>query len=104
MRQVIWPPRGLALYERDVLDHLARQGPGALQRVRGDIERAVEGLAIRATGRPGRVAGTYEKSVAGQPYIIAYSFARPDDGAEDDLVILRVVHTARDWPPGRWPR
>lgn len=103
MRRVIWSPRGLALYERDVLDHLARQGPGALQRVRGEFERAVEGLAIRATGRPGRIAGTYEKSVTGQPYIIAYGFERRDDG-EDDLVILRVVHTARDWPPGRWPR
>ena len=76
MRRVIWSPRGLALYERDVLDHLARQGPGALQRVRGDIERAVEGLGMRATGRPGRVAGTYEKSVTGQPYIIAYGFQR----------------------------
>ena len=50
------------------------------------------------------MAGTYEKSVTGQPYIIAYGFARRDDGGEDDLVILRVVHTARDWPPGRWPR
>jgi plasmid stabilization system protein ParE len=93
----------LALYERDVLAYLARQGSGPLERVRGDIERAVDGLAIRATGRPGRIAGTYEKSVTGQPYIIAYGFARRDDGGED-LVILRVVHTARDWPPGRWPR
>ena len=25
------------------------------------------------------------------------------DGGED-LVILRIVHTARDWPAGRWPR
>ncbi len=94
----------MALYERDVLDYFARQGPAALQRVRGDIERAVEGLATRATGRPGRLTGTYEKSVTGQPYIIAYSFAPRDDGGEDDLIILRVVHTARDWPPGRWPR
>lgn len=75
-----------------------------MQRVRADIERAVEGLAIRPTGRPGRIAGTYEKSVARQPYIIAYGFARRDDGGEDDLVTLRVVQTARDWPPGRLPR
>jgi plasmid stabilization system protein ParE len=94
----------LALYERDVLAHLARQGSGPLERVRGDIERAVDGLAIRATGRPGRIAGTYEKSVTGQPCTVAYGFAHRDDGNEDDLVILRVVHTARDWPPGRWPR
>ncbi len=74
-----------------------------MQRIRGGIERAVEGLAIRATGRPGRIAGTYEKSVTGQPYIIAYGFERRDDG-EDALVILRVVNTSREWPPGRWPR
>ena len=44
------------------------------------------------------------KSVTGQPYIIAYGFAPSDDGGEEVLVVLRVVHTARDWPPGRWPR
>jgi plasmid stabilization system protein ParE len=104
VRRLIWSPRALALYERDVLDHLAKQGPRALQRVRRDIERAVEGLALRATGRPGRVTGTYEKSVTGQPYVIAYALVPRDNGGEDDLVILRIVHTARDWPPGRWPR
>ena len=104
MRRLIWSPRGLALYERDVLDYLARQGPAAMLRVRGDIERAIEGLAIRATGRPGRVSGTYEKTVTGQPYIIAYGFVPHNDGGEDDVIILRVIHSARDWPAGRWPR
>ena len=104
MRRVIWSPRGLALYERDVLDYLANQGEAAMRRVRGDIERAIQMLAERPIGRPGRIVGTYEKSVTRQPYVIAYSFLPRDDGGEDDIVILRVVHTARDWPPGRWPR
>ena len=104
MRRVIWSPRGLALYERDVLDYLANHGETVLRRVRGDIERTVELLAQRPIGRPGRMAGTYEKLVAGQPYVIAYALVPRDDGGEDDIVILRVVHTARDWPAGRWPR
>jgi toxin ParE1/3/4 len=104
VRRLIWSPRGLALYEHDVLQYLAKQGGAALERVRGDIERALESLAPRPTGRPGRISGTYEKSVDGQPYIIAYALVPRADGAEDDIAILRVIHTARDWPPGRWPR
>jgi toxin ParE1/3/4 len=104
VRRVLWSPRGLALYERDVLDHLDKQGESAMRRVRGDIERAIQVLAQRPIGRPGRISGTYEKSVVGQPYVIAYTLLPRDDGAADDIVILRVVHTARDWPPGRWPR
>jgi plasmid stabilization system protein ParE len=40
------------------------------------------------------VAGTYEKSVAGLPYIVVYEIA-PSDGGEI-IAILRVIHTARD--------
>ncbi len=54
-----------------------------------------------ATGRPGRVTGTYEKPLARLPYIIAYEL-RPIAGRES-IVILRVLHTSRDWPPEEWP-
>jgi toxin ParE1/3/4 len=104
LRRVLWSPHGLALYEREVLDYLAKQGDNALRRVRGDIERAIELLAQRPIGRPGRISGTYEKSVVGQPYIIAYALQPRDDGEDDDVLIQRIIHTARDWPPGRWPR
>jgi plasmid stabilization system protein ParE len=104
MRRTLWSPRGLSLYERDVLDYLARQGENAVRRVRGDIERTIQLLAQRPMGRPGRLSRTYEKSVVGQPYTIAYSLLPRDDGGEDDILILRVIRTARDWPPGRWPR
>jgi plasmid stabilization system protein ParE len=92
------------LYEREVLDWLDALGESAAQRVRGDIERAIEVLAQRPIGRPGRIAGTYEKSVVGQPNIIAYALLPRDDGGIDDVLILRVIHTSRDWPPGQWPR
>jgi len=104
LRRVSWSPRAAALYRSEVLNYLEQQSETALRRVRSDIERAIELLSQRPIGRPGRVSGTYEKSVVGQPYIIAYSLHPRNDGEEDDLVILRIVHTSRDWPPGRWPR
>ena len=104
MRRVIWSPRAAARYRSEVLDYLEQQGEATLRRVRGDIERTIDVLSQRPVGRPGRVSGTYEKLVVGQPYIIVYSLHPSDDGGEDDLVIMRIVHTSRDWPPGRWPR
>jgi len=103
VRRVLWSPLGLALYERDVLDYLDTQGESAVRRVRSDIERAIQVLAQRPIGRPGHISGTYEKGVIGQPYTIAYTLLPRDDGAPDDILILRIVHTSRDWPPGRWP-
>ena len=52
-----------------------------------------------ATGHPGWVSGTYEKTVAGLPYIIAYRLT-DDDRA---VSILRMIHSARDWREGTWP-
>ena len=91
------------MYERDVLDYLDKQGDSAVRRVRADIERTLQVLAQRPVGRPGRISGTYEKSVVGQPYIVAYTLLPRDDGDPDDILILRIIHTARDWPEGRWP-
>ncbi|MGH8430889.1 MAG: hypothetical protein ACREUF_10835 [Solimonas sp.] len=82
MRRVLWSPRGLALYERDV----------AARRARGDIERTILMLAQRAIGRPGRISGTYEKNVIGQPYVIVYAFLPRDDGGEDDILVLRITY------------
>ena len=75
-----------------------------MRRVASDIERTIEMLAQRPIGRPGRISGTYEKLVIGQPYIVVYTLTPSDDGDEDDLVVMRIVHTSRDWPPGQWPR
>jgi len=66
------------------------------------IRTAGNGLANAATGRPGRVPDTYEKTVTRLPYILAYAFGTLPDGGER-VVILHVIHTARDWPQGQWP-
>lgn len=90
MRRVLWSPQGLTLYERYVLDHLHTHSESAAARVRNDIERTIQGLAQRPIGRPGRISGTYEKSVVGQPYVIAYMLLSRDDGAADDILILHI--------------
>jgi toxin ParE1/3/4 len=104
LKRVIWSPQARRHFKRDVEDYLSTLPDAIAQRVLDDIDRAIQILAERPIGRPGRMDGTQEKSVTGQPYVIAYALSPRDDGAEDDLVVLRVIHTARDWPPGRWPR
>jgi toxin ParE1/3/4 len=47
------------------------------------------------------VTGTYEKSVARLPYIIAYELR--DMAGRESVVIVRVIHTSRDWPAEEWP-
>lgn len=54
-----------------------------------------------ATGRSGRVAGTFEKVTAGLPYILAYEIVPRIEG--EAVIILHVVHGARDWPAEEWP-
>ena len=79
--------------------YIARDDPAAARKVAAMIGRSATALSLRPIGRPGRVPGSYEKSVTGLPYVIA--FAVPDDAR---IVVLRVIHTARDWPRGAWPR
>ena len=71
-RPVIW--------SRDSLDELniqtqfiARENPPAARRVIERIFTTGDSLEDFATGHPGRVADTYEKSVQGLPYVIGYA-------------------------------
>ena len=82
--------------------YIAAENPGAAQRVADRIRATCKALGEMATGRPGRVSGTYEKSVTRLPYIVAYSLTRK--GGREVVSILRVIHTARDWPDEEWPR
>ena len=66
------------------------------------IREAGKKLGVHSTGRKGRVDGTFEKSVAGLPYIAAYAIETAAGG--ERIVILHVIHTSRDWPVGRWPK
>jgi plasmid stabilization system protein ParE len=101
--------RRLVSWSREALDDIKKQvafiaqdNPAAARRVADSIRDAGNALGEMATGRPGRVTGSYEKSVARLPYIIAYQL-RPIAGRES-VVILRVIHAARDWPAEEWPQ
>jgi toxin ParE1/3/4 len=96
------------LWSRDALDDLKKQlvyiavdDPIAAARVVDRLRKAAAHLEDFATGRPGTVVGTYEKSVTGLPYMIAYEIVPRDAG--EVVAILRVIHTARDWPEETWP-
>jgi plasmid stabilization system protein ParE len=81
--------------------YIAAENPAAARRVADQIRETCEALGEMTTGRPGRVQGTYEKVVVGRPYIVAYTVA--DQGGREAVSILRVIHTARDWPEETWP-
>ncbi|GGB52768.1 type II toxin-antitoxin system RelE/ParE family toxin [Blastomonas aquatica] len=98
MRRVVWSGSARADYLA-VLKHIAADDPDAAERVVRAIRQTGEQLGEYATGHPGRVTGTYEKSVRGLPYIIAYAFAESDRA----VAILRVLHTAREWQKDSWP-
>jgi plasmid stabilization system protein ParE len=83
--------------------YISIDNPSAARRVASAIVDAGDGLAEMPTGRPGRVNGTYEKVVRGLPYIIAYALqGRP--GGNEIVIILHVIHGARNWPEEEWPQ
>jgi toxin ParE1/3/4 len=97
-RNVVWSPKATA----DYLEHLAyiaEDNPAAASLVQGRIDEAILKLARRPIGRPGRIAGVYEKSVLNTSLIAAYDL--PD---QDTLHILHIIHTLRLWPKGKWPK
>ena len=98
MRRVLWTDSARDDY-LGILRHIAEDDPDAAERVVHAIQRTGKRLGDFATGHPGRVAGTYEKSVRSLPYIIAYALT--DD--ERAVTILRVIHSARAWPTDRLP-
>lgn len=85
----------------DQVAYIASENPSAAHRVADAIDKTASALGEMPTGRPGRVTGTYEKSVTGLPYILAYAITQAS--GEEAVAIVRVIHTARDWPAEKWP-
>lgn len=98
MRHVQWSDDALDDLEKQVV-HIAQDNLAAARRVAKKIRETGDALAEFATGHPGRVGGTYEKSVNQLPYIVAYAL-NDDDTV---LTILHVIHTSRNWLPNDWP-
>ena len=85
-----------------ISDYIRADSPEAARRVARQIEASSKLLGEFATGRAGRVEGTYEKGVPRLPYVIAYE-VRADSAGRETVFVLRVIHTSRDWRPGEWP-
>ena len=102
MRVVFWSADALDDL-KSVIAYIATEKPQAALDVIDKIETAGNALGEMATGRKGRVSGTYEKVVAALPYIMVYAIEQKRDGSER-VVILRVIHGARDWKERDWPK
>lgn len=97
MRDVVWSDDALREFNRALID-IALEDDRAATLVADRIEAAIDLLAERAIGRPGRVSGTYEKRALRTSYIIAYALS------EHTLTILHIIHAHRDWVKETWPR
>ena len=101
-RRVVWADTARETY-LEIVRYIAEDNPDAAERVARRIDETARALGDFAIGRAGRVQGTYEKVVTGLPYILAYSLLEHADGTEQ-VAILHVIHTSRNWPPDRWPQ
>lgn len=101
-RPVQWTRAALEDLEDQVRFFIAKDNPHAARRVALRMREAGAALGAMATGKPGRVTGTYEKIVPRLPYIMAYALFQ--QAGRESVVILRVIHTSRDWPPEEWPQ
>ena len=85
----------------EIFEYISENNHRAAFKVKDKIEDTVKRLSAMPHGRGGRIDGTYEKVVSGLPYIIAYSI---DNHDQKRLIVLRVIHTARDWREQSWPK
>lgn len=100
-RRVSWSRDALDELKAEV-DYIAADNPRAAQRVRDVLAKTAAALSDIPTGRPGRVSGTYEKTVTGLSCVIAYAVT--GDRNRGTVTILHMIHTSRDWQPESWPR
>jgi plasmid stabilization system protein ParE len=78
------------------VDYARAEGPGRAARLADGVEAALAHLAAwPSSGRPGKLAGTREYLFPTLPFLMPY---RVEDGA---LVVLRFLHTSRQWPPAK---
>jgi toxin ParE1/3/4 len=97
-RRVVWAPKAAQDLAHHI-DYIALDSPRNATLVSDRIFKRVMSLGDRATGRPGRVMGTYEVYVHRTSLVVCYEL--PDAGT---LHVLRIIHEARDWPRDEWPK
>jgi toxin ParE1/3/4 len=77
----------------EIREYIARENPQAARRVVTHIRNQTLTLAEQPnTGKLGRCEGTRELVITPYPYIVAYRIEN------EELQVLAVVHTSRQWP------
>ena len=99
-RPVRWSDDAVADLAEQVA-YIATDNPSAARRVADALDKTALALGDMPIGRPGRVTGTYEKSVTGLPYVVAYAITQT--GGAEKIAIVRVILTSRDWSAEKWP-
>ena len=69
-RHIVWSRSAMDDFKATVA-YIAQDDKKAARKVRAAIDRAARLLANHPIGRRGHVAGTYEKSMTGLPYVVA---------------------------------
>jgi plasmid stabilization system protein ParE len=101
VRRLVWSDKAREDSRKKVA-YIAECNPPAAVTVAERIDQAARDLAVMPIGRRGRVSRTYEKSLPGLPYIMAYALETTSAG-DEVLAVLRVIHGARNWPAETWP-
>ena len=99
-RPVLWSTNALADLA-DQIAYIAIDNQPAARRLASALDKKALALGDMPIGRPGRVIGTYEKSVTGLLYVVAYAIMQT--GGTEEIAIVRVIHTSRDWSAETWP-
>ena len=100
-RPVLWSRDALNELKR-ITAHIAMDNPEAARRIAAAVRQVGNKLGLHSTGRQGRVPGTREKSIQNLPFVIAYAIEPVRE--QESIIILHVIHTARDWKAGTWPQ
>ncbi|MES1200954.1 MAG: type II toxin-antitoxin system RelE/ParE family toxin [Pseudomonadota bacterium] len=101
VRHVRWSDDALEEFDRAVA-FMRQHDARAANKMLDELNATALALGRRNTGRRGRVPGTYERSIPKWRYVIAFEVRAIGD--REEIYILRVIHTARDWPKGAWPK
>ncbi|GAB6042606.1 type II toxin-antitoxin system RelE/ParE family toxin [Endothiovibrio diazotrophicus] len=92
---VVWLRRAVCDWDA-IVDHIAENNPAAAINAGDRIEEHAGRLADHPElGRAGRKQGTRELVITGLPYIAVYRYERE----RHRVVVLRILHGARQWPP-----
>lgn len=91
--RLVWT-RPASIDRKEIREYIARDNQVAALALDALVsEKASRLVDYPGLGRPGRVAGTREL-IAHQNYVLVY------DVVDDRIRVLRVLHTARQWPTG----